>query len=86
MSNSIIFVGAVVRFFGFSVFEHNPDKNATIIDYNLVSIMFPLVLVGSFIGTIIQNILPEALLTIILVFLLLYLTIDSFKKALKMWK
>jgi len=51
-----------------------------------VAIMLPLVLVGSFIGTIISNILPEAVLTIILVILLFYLTYDSLEKAIGLWK
>lgn len=55
-------------------------------DYNLCLIMLPLVLAGSFVGVIISNILPEAVLTIILVVLLVYLTYDSLSKAIGLWK
>lgn len=48
--------------------------------------MIPMVLVGSFVGTIISNVLPEAVLTIILVILLFYLTYDSLEKAINLWK
>jgi uncharacterized membrane protein YfcA len=56
------------------------------IDYNLCAMMLPLVLIGSFVGVIISSILPEAVLTIILVILLFYLTYDSFEKAIGLWK
>lgn len=55
-------------------------------DYNLCAIMLPLVLIGSFIGVIISSILPEAILTIIVVALLIYLLYDSFDKAIGLWK
>ena len=86
ISNSTIFVGAAVRYFGFSLFAKHPQKNATIIDYNLCAVMLPLVLVGSFVGVMISNILPEGILTIILVIVLFYLTYDSFEKAIGLWK
>ena len=48
--------------------------------------MLPLVLVGSFVGVMVANILPEAVLTIILAILLFYLTYDSLSKAIGLWK
>jgi len=56
------------------------------VDYNLVKIMLPIVLAFSFFGVMVSNILPQAVLTIILVILLVYLTVDSTKKAIKCWK
>jgi uncharacterized membrane protein YfcA len=56
------------------------------VDYNLVKIMLPLVLAFSFVGVMISNILPSAVLTIILVVVLVYLTWDSLTKAVKLWK
>jgi uncharacterized membrane protein YfcA len=85
ISNAIICVGAVVRYFGFSIFQKHPEKDATIVNYNLVAIMMPMVLIGSFVGVMISNLLPEAVLTIILVLLLFYLTYDSFSKAFELW-
>lgn len=86
LSNFVIFAGAAVRYFGFSIFQKNPDKDATIVDYNLCSMMLPTVLIGSFVGTIISSVLPEAVLTIILVVMLIYLTYDSLEKAISLWK
>ena len=48
--------------------------------------MLPMVLVGSFVGTMIFNIFPDAVLTIILGVLLFYLAYDSFDKAISLWK
>lgn len=86
LSNAVIFVGACVKYFGFSIFQDHPQKKTTIVDYNLCAVMLPLVLAGSFVGVIISNILPEAILTIILVVVLIYLTYDSFSKAIGLWK
>jgi len=85
LSNSTIWVGSLVKYFGFSLFQKNPVKGTTVVDYNLVSIMLPLVMTGSFVGVIVSHVLPEAVLTIILIVLLFYLTYDSFKKALSLW-
>lgn len=55
-------------------------------DYNLVKIMLPLVLAASFVGVMLSSILPEAVLTGILVVLLIYLTYESLTKAVKLYK
>jgi uncharacterized membrane protein YfcA len=48
--------------------------------------MLPLVMVGSFVGTIISSVMPEAVLTMILIVVLFYLTYDSLEKAVGLWK
>jgi len=48
--------------------------------------MVPLVIFGSFFGTIVSSILPDAVLTIIIAILMVYLTYDSFNKAIILWK
>lgn len=86
LSNAIISTGALVRYFGFSIFEKHPEKNATVVDYNLVSVMLPLTIGASFVAVILSNMLPDAVLTIILTLLLLYLTVDSLTKGVSLWK
>lgn len=81
ISNSTIFLGSVARFFLFSLKQRHPDKDATIIEYSLASVMIPVVLAGSYIGVLMNVILPEIVLTIILTLLLCYLTYTSFSKA-----
>jgi hypothetical protein len=45
--------------------------------------MVPLVIFGSFFGTIISSVLPDAVLTIVIAILLVYF--DSFTKAISMY-
>jgi uncharacterized membrane protein YfcA len=47
--------------------------------------MVPLVIFGSFFGTIISSVLPDAVLTIVIAILLVYLVFDSFSKAITMY-
>ena len=74
-----------MRYFGFSLRQRHPNKDTPIIDYNLCAIMVPLVIFGSFFGTIISSVLPDAVLTIIIAILLVYLVYDSFSKAISMY-
>ena len=48
--------------------------------------MLPITICASFVGVIISNMLPDAVLTIILGLLLFYLTYDSLSKAISLWK
>ena len=48
--------------------------------------MVPLVIFGSFFGTIVSSILPDAVLTVIIAILMVYLTWDSFSKAVILWR
>jgi len=85
LSSFIIFCGAMVRYFCFSVFQRHPEKDATIVDYNICSVMLPFVMFGSIVGTAISQILPEAIITIILIVLLIYLTYNSLSRAVSLW-
>ena len=67
---------AAVRYV-YSRNSRHPEKNTTHIDYGLVIVMLPLVLVGSFIGVFFNLMLPPVILSIILTFLLILLTIQS---------
>ena len=86
ISNAVIFVGAAVKYFGFSIYSNHPQKGTTIIDYQIAQVMLPMVLGSSFLGVIISHILSEAVLTILLCVLLVYMTYDSFSKATKAWQ
>ena len=52
----------------------HPQKDAIVIDYNLAMIMLPTVMMGSFIGVLINKIFPDAILIVILTFVLCFLT------------
>ena len=51
------------------------------IDYNIVIVMMPLVLVGSFVGVLVNIILPPIILSAILTVILILLTAQSYYKA-----
>ena len=81
ISGFTIFAGAVMRFF-YQVSDKHPNKKATIIDYGIVIVMMPMVLVGSFVGVLVNIYLPATVLSIILTLLLLGLALQSLSKAL----
>jgi len=86
ISNSTIFVGSLLRFFGFSIRQKHPSADKTVIDYDLASIMMPAVLLGGFSGLYLSAILPEALITIMLTLILCYLTYNTSNKFVKIYK
>jgi uncharacterized membrane protein YfcA len=55
--------------------KHPNKKGGTIIDYGIVIVMMPMVLVGSFVGVLVNIYLPATVLSIILTLLLLGLAI-----------
>ena len=84
ISNSTVFLGAIIRFFLFSVKEKHPFADRTVVDYNIVSIMMPAVFLGAFTGLFIAKLIPEALITIILTVILFYMTYTTYKKTMAM--
>ena len=74
LSGFTIFTGSLARFI-YAYNMRHPDKDATLIDYGIVIVMMPLVLVGSFIGVLVNIMLPSLILSITLTFILLALTI-----------
>jgi uncharacterized membrane protein YfcA len=86
ISNSTVFMGSLIRFFGFSVKQKHPHAERTVVDYNLAAIMMPAVFLGSFSGLFLAGLLPEALITILLTLILLYLTFNTYKKTMALCK
>lgn len=73
ISSFMQFIGSLVRFF-YSINSVHPEKPTTHIDYGIVIVMLPLVILGSFIGVLINIILPPVILSIMLSILLFVLT------------
>jgi uncharacterized membrane protein YfcA len=81
ISSFAIFVTTIVRFLA-NFKERHPEKDsATVIDYDLVSIMMPTTLAGAQIGAIILVIMPDLFIQIILTIVLAFLTVQSGCKA-----
>ena len=86
VSNTTIFVAALTRFCLFSIWEKHPFKNQTVINYPIASVMMPMVLVGSLVGTFLNRVLPEFILTIFMSILLFNRTYSTFKKGCNMYR
>lgn len=75
ISSFSIFATTVARF-AVNFKERHPDKdNATVIDYDLVTIMMPTTLAGAQIGALILVVFPSLFIQIILTLMLLFLAI-----------
>ena len=82
MSTAIVFETAILRFAFFSAYKPHPERdNATEIDYNTVKVVFPLFLVGSFVGVYLTIALSELLLTILIISVLSVLAIQTLWKS-----
>ena len=81
ISNSTIMLGSVARYLLFSAHEKHPEVsivNKTVIDHSLTTIMVPMVLVGSYVGVLINVLLPEVAIALFMTVLLFYLTFTTF--------
>ena len=85
LSGFTIFTGSVARFiYGYK--SRHPEKDATVIDYGIIIVMMPLVLVGSFIGVFVNIMLPPILLSFFLTIILILLTTQSLKKGMQIYR
>ena len=64
----------------------HPSKDAKTIDYGIVMVMFPMVLLGSLLGVQINVILPESVLLGGLTLILVFLSFKSTMQLLKIWR
>ena len=81
ISNSTIMLGSVARYLLFSAHEKHPEVsivNKTVIDHSLTTIMVPMVLVGSYVGVLLNVLLPEVAIALFMTVLLFYLTFTTF--------
>ena len=84
LSNTVIFIGAVTRF-ALDFNEKHPMKKATIIDYGVVVIMMPWIMIGSFIGTQANVAAPSAIILGILLIVMIFISYRSTKQGLKLY-
>jgi uncharacterized membrane protein YfcA len=73
MSNFVIFFGCITRYIR-NFHNKHPLKDATSIDYGIVTCQLPLVMLGTFVGVQVNELLPETLVFILLFVTLIYLT------------
>ena len=85
ISNSTVFLGALLRFVGFSIKQKHPYADRTVIDYNIASIMMPAVFFGSFTGLYLANLLPESIIMILMTLILIKLTYNTYVKTVSLY-
>ena len=68
ISTAIVCEAAVIRFVFFSAWNKHPQApEKTEIDYNTVRVVYPLFLVGSFLGVILYIVLSELWVTVLII-------------------
>ena len=85
ISGFSILICSIARYI-FNFRQMHPKKKAVVIDYGLAIVMLPTVMMGSFIGVIMNAILPDLILSICLTLLLSFLTVQSGVKASQIFK
>ena len=81
LSNASIAISSICRYF-FNSKKSHPYKNGkgVLVDYNIASLMLPMIVVGATIGVMLNKILPIIVVTIILTILLLFVSYTTLRK------
>lgn len=85
LSNVTVFGGAIANTIS-NVKKRHPNANRPLVDWDLILIMEPLTIAGALIGAFLNKVLPEQLLTFLLVLLLSFTAYTSLEKAIKMYR
>lgn len=80
LSGFSILLCSVSRYF-YTLSGKHPEKDAVVIDYGLASLMLPAVMMGSMVGVLANVILPGLVLQASLTGLLVFLSLQSGRKA-----
>ena len=82
ISSAIVFETAIIRFVFFSAWTKHPEApGKTEIDYNTVRVVYPLFLIGSFLGVIFYIVMSELWLTVLIIGCLGTLSIQMIFKS-----
>ncbi|KAG6608237.1 Sulfite exporter TauE/SafE family protein 3, partial [Cucurbita argyrosperma subsp. sororia] len=79
-------VGAAVSTVYFNLHLRHPTLDAPIIDYDLVLLVQPMLMLGISIGVIFNVIFPNWMVTILLIILFLFISTKAFFKGVETWK
>jgi uncharacterized membrane protein YfcA len=83
--SSFSIMSATVGRYIFNFNDRHPEKpTTTCIDYNMATVMMPLTLIGSMVGSYIYHTFPDLVLMIILTLLLFVLWAESTRKFISM--
>jgi len=85
LSNITVFGGACANTL-LNARKRHPQANRPLVDWDLILVMEPLTIAGALMGAFLNKLLPEELLTVLLVALLSYTSYETLKKAFKMYR
>ena len=85
LSTATIFGGALTNNF-FNIQRRHPRKNRPLIDYDACTLLVPILLLGTIIGVFFNTVAPGWLISILLVFALIYTTWRTGLKAFETYK
>jgi uncharacterized membrane protein YfcA len=85
LSGVTVFGGAIANMM-LNVSKRHPLADRPLIDWDLILAMEPLTVAGALIGAFLNKVLPELLLTVLLVLFLSFTAWETFTKATKMYK
>lgn len=86
LSNSTTFIGNLTRYFLFSISQKHPTNPAkTLIDHSLGSVMVPMILVGSYIGVLINVLMPKMIIGCLMTGFVAYLAVTTVQKGCKLY-
>ena len=85
ISGLSIFLSSLTRYV-YNFKQMHPQKETVVIDYGLAIVMLPTVLMGSFLGVLINVTFPPIILQIVLTLLLAMIAIQSGRKGVEIFK
>jgi uncharacterized membrane protein YfcA len=85
LSNVTVFGGSVANTL-LNIRKRHPLADRPLIDWDLILVMEPLTIAGALAGAFLNKVLPELLLTVLLVLLLSFTAYTTLTKAVKMYK
>ena len=81
LSNATIMVASLVRYiYNFNKPHPYKGTHGVLVDYNVASLMLPMITVGATVGQILNKILPSVVIAIMLTLLLLFVSYTTMKK------
>lgn len=82
-SNASIFISSVLRYaWNFRVSHPYKDGKGVLVDYNVASLMLPVIIIGASLGVMLNKIFPSLVIAIFLVVCLIFVSYTTLRKLL----
>jgi len=80
LSNVTVFGGSIANFY-MNRKKRHPSADRPLVDYDLILVMQPMTIAGALLGSLVNKVLPEIVLTVCLVLLLAFTTKQTLEKG-----